>query len=81
MIYDTIGKTYEIAARLELRPEDADGELWKLSVPKLIDNAIIVSGVPRKKRYWLCKMFEKGIYLTAGRRIKWQLCSRSNQKI
>jgi len=24
-----------------LKQEDADGELWKLSVPKLIDNAII----------------------------------------
>lgn len=39
--WEIVEKTYEIAERLELRPEDADGELWKLSVPKLIDNAII----------------------------------------
>ncbi len=39
--WNIIDKTYEIAERLELRPDDADGELWKLSVPKLIDNAII----------------------------------------
>ncbi len=39
--WDIVEKTYEIAERLELKQEDADGELWKLSVPKLIDNAII----------------------------------------
>jgi hypothetical protein len=39
--WDIVEKTYEIAERLELRPDDADGVLWKLSVPKLIDNAII----------------------------------------
>jgi len=39
--WEIIEKTYEITERLELSPDDADGELWKLSVPKLIDNAII----------------------------------------
>lgn len=31
----------EITNRLELSPDDADGVLWKTSVPKLIDNSII----------------------------------------
>lgn len=34
-------KNFEIANRLELGPNDADGEIWKTSVPKLIDNSII----------------------------------------
>jgi hypothetical protein len=39
--WDIIEKSSEIAERLELKPEDANGEVWRLSVPKLIDNAII----------------------------------------
>lgn len=45
--WDIIQRTSEITERLVLGPDDVDGELWRLSVPKLIDNAII--GV------WNCK--------------------------
>jgi hypothetical protein len=38
---DIFERTYEIASRLNLSLEDADGILWKTSVPKLIDNAVI----------------------------------------
>jgi len=33
--------SYEITMRLDLTPDDVDGILWKTSIPKLIDNAII----------------------------------------
>ena len=39
--WDIIERTHEITERLGLSPGDVDGELWKVSVPKLIDNAII----------------------------------------
>ncbi|WP_144400088.1 hypothetical protein [Geobacter pickeringii] len=39
--WDIISSTYDIAGRLKLSPHDADGVLWKQSIPKLIDNAII----------------------------------------
>lgn len=39
--WDIIQSTYEITERLELSSSDANGDLWKQSVPKLIDNAII----------------------------------------
>ncbi len=34
-------RSFDIAEKLELRKDDADGEIWKQSVPKLIDNAVI----------------------------------------
>ena len=34
-------RTFEIADHLQLTPVDVDGVLWKTSVPKLIDNAVI----------------------------------------
>ncbi|MBA4376979.1 MAG: hypothetical protein C0401_12525 [Anaerolinea sp.] len=39
--WEIFEKTVEITERLVLCPADVDGELWRLSVPKLIDNAII----------------------------------------
>lgn len=39
--WDIFEKSCEIVERLRLTPEDVDGKLWKQSVPKLIDNAII----------------------------------------
>ncbi len=39
--WEIIEKTSEITERLSLGPQDVDNRLWRLSVPKLIDNAII----------------------------------------
>lgn len=39
--WDIFDKSCEIVERLRLTPEDVDEKLWKQSVPKLIDNAII----------------------------------------
>jgi hypothetical protein len=39
--WEIMYSAYEITERLNLRPEDANGEVWRMSVPKLIDNAII----------------------------------------
>ena len=38
---DIFKKTYQITRSLNLSPTDADGDRWKTSVPKLIDNAFI----------------------------------------
>jgi len=39
--WEIVERTYDIVERLELSPDDVDGKLWNVSVPKLIDNAII----------------------------------------
>ncbi|MBJ6799760.1 hypothetical protein [Geomonas propionica] len=38
---EVLDRFYEIKERLDLGPEDVDGEQWNQSVPKLIDNALI----------------------------------------
>ncbi|MGQ9571041.1 MAG: hypothetical protein ACUVUQ_09435, partial [Thermodesulfovibrionales bacterium] len=38
---DIFKKTHQITRSLNLSPSDANGDRWKTSVPKLIDNAII----------------------------------------
>jgi hypothetical protein len=38
---EIFAKTFELTNRLGIGHNDADGELWKTSVPKLIDNSIL----------------------------------------